>query len=84
MLNAMALLPIFRGYLNALMRRLHHVARPCLPGRFTRAWLASLGQDWTYVSAEGVLHDIAAAVPRYAGLSYAKIGDLGYSVTHES
>ena len=44
----------------------------------------NLGQDWTYVSAEGVLHDMAAAFPRYAGLSYAKIGDLGYSVTHES
>jgi len=44
----------------------------------------SLGQDWTYVSAEGVLHDIAAAIPRYEGLSYAKIGDLGYPVTHES
>jgi predicted molibdopterin-dependent oxidoreductase YjgC len=43
-----------------------------------------LGQDWTYVSAEGVLHDIATAVPAYAGLSYAKIGDLGYAVTLES
>jgi len=45
---------------------------------------SSLGHDWPYVSAEGVLHDIAAATPRYAGLSYAKIGDLGYPVTHES
>jgi len=45
---------------------------------------SSLGHDWPYVSAEGVLHDIAAATPRYAGLSYAKIGDLGYPVPHES
>jgi len=43
-----------------------------------------LGQDWTYAAAEGVLHDMAAAVPRYEGLSYAKIGDFGCSVTHES
>jgi predicted molibdopterin-dependent oxidoreductase YjgC len=42
------------------------------------------GQDWTYTSAEGVLHDIAAAIPAYAGLSYAKIGELGYSVAQES
>jgi hypothetical protein len=31
-----------------------------------------------------VLHDMVAAVPAYAGLSYAKIGDLGCSVAHES
>lgn len=43
-----------------------------------------LGHDWTYTSAEGVLQDIAAAIPPYAGLSYAKIGDLGCAVTHES
>ncbi len=42
-----------------------------------------LGHTWTYAAAEGVLHDIAAAIPAYAGLSYAKIGDLGCSVTHE-
>jgi len=43
-----------------------------------------LGHDWTYASAEGVWHDIAVATPGYEGLSYAKIGDLGCPVTHES
>jgi NADH-quinone oxidoreductase subunit G len=39
------------------------------------------GQDWPYASAEAVLADIAAAVPQYQGLSYAKIGDLGCLVS---
>jgi NADH-quinone oxidoreductase subunit G len=42
-----------------------------------------LGQTWTYASAESVLQDIATAIPSYAGLSYAKIGNLGCLVTHE-
>ncbi len=37
-----------------------------------------LGQSWTYASAEAILTDIAAAVPSYAGLSYAKVGELGH------
>ena len=37
-----------------------------------------LGQSWPYGSAEAILTDIAAAVPSYAGLSYAKIGELGH------
>ncbi|MBM3222604.1 MAG: 2Fe-2S iron-sulfur cluster binding domain-containing protein [Candidatus Tectomicrobia bacterium] len=44
----------------------------------------ALGQAWSYAAAENVLQDIAEAVPAYAGLSYAKIGDLGWSFTHES
>jgi NADH-quinone oxidoreductase subunit G len=43
-----------------------------------------LGAGWTYTSAEGVLHEIAASLPAYQGLSYAKIGDLGCVVAHES
>ena len=43
-----------------------------------------LGQDWAYASAEAVLNDIVAAIPGYAGLSYAKIGDAGCLVTHAS
>ena len=74
----------FQGYLQ----RLNAAFAP--RGEAWPAWqiytrlAQGLGQDWTYASAEGVLHDIAAAVPTYAGLSYAKIGDLGYSVTQES
>jgi NADH-quinone oxidoreductase subunit G len=43
-----------------------------------------LGHDWLYGAAEAVLNDIAVAIPGYGGLSYAKIGDLGCPVTHES
>ncbi len=42
------------------------------------------GQDWAYASAEAVLNDLVAAIPGYAGLSYAKIGDAGCLVTHAS
>jgi len=74
----------FQGYLQ----RLNAAFAP--RGEAWPAWqiytrlAQGLGQDWTYASAEGVLHDMAAAIPAYAGLSYAKIGDLGCSVTHES
>jgi NADH-quinone oxidoreductase subunit G len=74
----------FQGYLQ----RLNAAFAP--RGEAWPAWqiytrlAQGLGQDWTYASAEGVLYDIAAAVPAYAGLSYAKIGDLGCSVNHES
>jgi NADH-quinone oxidoreductase subunit G len=43
-----------------------------------------LGHDWAYAAAEAVLNDIAVTIPGYAGLSYAKIGDLGYAVTPAS
>jgi predicted molibdopterin-dependent oxidoreductase YjgC len=42
-----------------------------------------LGHAWTYASAEAVLADIAESRPGYAGLGYAKIGDLGCLVTQE-
>ncbi|MGE3537763.1 MAG: molybdopterin-dependent oxidoreductase [Candidatus Tectimicrobiota bacterium] len=44
----------------------------------------ALGQNWPYASAEAVLNDIAATIPGYEGLSYAKIGDQGCLVSHES
>jgi NADH-quinone oxidoreductase subunit G len=40
----------------------------------------SLGQAWTYASAEAILTDLAAVIPGYHGLSYAKVGDLGQLV----
>jgi NADH-quinone oxidoreductase subunit G len=73
----------FQGYLQ----RINAAFAP--RGEALPAWqiytrlARSLGQAWMYVSAEGVLQDIAAAIPGYEGLSYAKIGDFGYSVTHE-
>ena len=42
-----------------------------------------LGHAWTYASAEAVLADIAESRPGYAGLSYAKIGDLGCLIAQE-
>jgi len=74
----------FQGYLQ----RINAAFAPC--GEAWPAWqiytrlAQGLGQDWTYASAEAVLHDIAAAIPAYTGLSYAKIGDLGCSVAHAS
>jgi predicted molibdopterin-dependent oxidoreductase YjgC len=40
----------------------------------------SLGQAWTYTSTEAILTDLAAVIPGYHGLSYAKVGDLGQPV----
>jgi predicted molibdopterin-dependent oxidoreductase YjgC len=40
----------------------------------------SLGQAWTYASAEAILTDLATVIPGYHGLSYAKVGDLGQLV----
>jgi predicted molibdopterin-dependent oxidoreductase YjgC len=42
-----------------------------------------MGHAWTYTSAEAVLADIAESRPGYAGLSYAKIGDLGCPIAPE-
>ena len=81
-LNAMARLPISMATRNALMRRLHHAARPW-PARQIYTRLAQgLGQDWTYASAEGSAARHCRGDPRIRRiLSYAKIGDLGCSVT---
>ncbi|GIX47633.1 MAG: hypothetical protein KatS3mg131_1844 [Candidatus Tectimicrobiota bacterium] len=63
------------------VQRLNAAFRP--RGEALPAWqiyqrLANaLGQSWDYPSAEAILADIATRVPAYAGLSYAKIGDLG-------
>jgi predicted molibdopterin-dependent oxidoreductase YjgC len=71
----------FQGYLQ----RINAAFAP--HGEALPAWqiymrlAQGLGHAWTYAAAEGVLHDIAAAIPAYAGLSYAKIGDLGCAVT---
>jgi predicted molibdopterin-dependent oxidoreductase YjgC len=72
----------FQGYLQRINAAFapHGEALPAWQ-IYTRL-ARGLGHAWTYAAAEGVLHDIAAAIPAYAGLSYAKIGDLGYSVTH--
>lgn len=49
-----------------------------LPGWHIVTQIAQgLGQSWSYASAEAILADIAATIPAYQGLSYAKIGDLG-------
>jgi NADH-quinone oxidoreductase subunit G len=40
------------------------------------------GQSWSYAAAEAVLADLASTIPGYQGLSYAKIGDLGYALPH--
>jgi NADH-quinone oxidoreductase subunit G len=39
------------------------------------------GQTWTYPSAEAILAEVAATIPAYQGLSYAKVGDCGQQVT---
>lgn len=37
----------------------------------------ALGHNWSYASAEAVLTDLAATIPSYHGLSYAKVGEQG-------
>jgi NADH-quinone oxidoreductase subunit G len=67
------------------IQRINRAIRPL--GEARPAWqiYTNLAQtmryDWTYASAEAVLADIATDISGYAGLSYAKIGDLGSLVT---
>jgi predicted molibdopterin-dependent oxidoreductase YjgC len=69
----------FQGH----VQRINAAIRP--RGEVQPAWhiytrLAhSLGQSWPYAAAETILADIATTIPSYQGLSYAKIGDLGFS-----
>ena len=41
----------------------------------------ALGQSDDYASAEAVLTELAAAVPAFGGMSYAKMGDLGHMLS---
>jgi formate dehydrogenase major subunit len=36
-----------------------------------------LGQSYDFASAEAILTELASTVPAFAGMSYAKVGDLG-------
>jgi predicted molibdopterin-dependent oxidoreductase YjgC len=68
----------FQGHLQ----RLNAAIRPL--GEAWPAWqiytrlAQGFGQEWSYSSAEAVLADMATAIAGYQGLSYAKIGALGY------
>ena len=65
-------------------RRVQRVA-PVLapPGQARSDWAilcdlaARLGQPWAYASAEAIFDEIRAAVPEYAGITYARIREQG-------
>jgi predicted molibdopterin-dependent oxidoreductase YjgC len=38
---------------------------------------------WQYAAAEAVLLELAAAIPAYEGMSYAKVGDQGELIASE-
>ena len=68
------------------VQRINAALRPrgaALPAWQIYSHLAQgFGQSWSYAAAEAVLADIATTIPSYQGLSYAKIGDLGYALPH--
>jgi NADH-quinone oxidoreductase subunit G len=42
----------------------------------------TLGYQEDYASAEAVLTELAATVPAFSGMSYAKVGDQGHGLVH--
>jgi NADH-quinone oxidoreductase subunit G len=72
--------------LQGHLQRINAALRPC--GEAWPAWqiytalAKNCGHGWSYAAAEAVLADIASTIPGYQGVSYAKIGDLGYALTH--
>jgi predicted molibdopterin-dependent oxidoreductase YjgC len=68
----------FAGRVQRLQRAIQPGERPCDGEIFSRILGQLVEGRWTFVP-ERILEEIAQAVPRYAGLTYAKVGSHGWT-----